>query len=534
MNERKRLVHKVLYLLGVAVLLVPIAMLSAPGITDAAGNLVRGGTLARIRHDNKLSQANLGEIDPASETVKLATLGLRGVAVNILWNRAREFQKTENWTALSATCEQIRKLQPNFITVWEFQSWNLAYNVSVEFDDYRDRFRWVMRGIDFLKEGTRYNENEPKLLWYLAWIIGQKIGRADEHVQYRRLFKADDEFHGDTPLSQRDNWLVGQRWFKVAEEAVDVHGKPLRGKSPLIFYSDSAMCQMNYAETIEEEGTFGEVAKNAWKRANEMWTDFGNRDIATTYNLSIRLNDRERHEAAAKKSMDEMMALVPEGLPEKMHEERVAKLSPREQAALNTPPDKRTAEQFEMMYAIDEKVKVNASDIANRLEGEDRVKALQLAEAARESENLAGIVDRYREIVNFDYWRLRAEMERTENAEAARRAIYQANQDFEQARIAESVKLFEEGFAKWRAVFDEFPQLLGENTITEDLADNIKTYIRNLEQLERKLPDDFILRDVLEKEQERLGEPPPVEQTEASEEKLRELGVPDAGDVQKP
>jgi hypothetical protein len=161
------------------------------------------------------------------------------------------------------------------------------------------------------------------------------------------------------------------------------------------------------------------------------------------------------------------------------------------------------------------------------------VKALQLAEAARESENLAGIVDRYREIVNFDYWRLRAEVERTENAEAARRAIYQANQDFEQARIAESVKLFEEGFAKWRAVFDEFPKLLGENTITEDLADHIKTYIRNLEQLERKLPDDFILRDVLEKEQERLGEPP-VDQTEASEEKLRELGVPDAGDVQKP
>jgi hypothetical protein len=82
-------------------------------------------------------------------------------------------------------------------------------------------------------------------------------------------------------------------------------------------------------------------------------------------------------------------------------------------------------------------------------------------------------------------------------------------------------------------VFDEFPKLLGENTITEDLADHIKTYIRNLEQLERKLPDDFILRDVLEKEQERLGEPP-VDQTEASEEKLRELGVPDAGDVQKP
>ena len=42
----------------------------------------------------------------------------------------------------------------------------------------------------FLQEGEHYNTDNPQLLWDLGWFIGQKIGRADEYVQYRRLFKA--------------------------------------------------------------------------------------------------------------------------------------------------------------------------------------------------------------------------------------------------------------------------------------------------------------------------------------------------------
>ena len=90
-----------------------------------------------MRASYGLSQAELGEIDPASETMKMATLGLRGVATNLLWTKANRYKKTESWDKLSATLNQIAKLQPNYITVWEFQAHNLSYNVSAEFDDYR-------------------------------------------------------------------------------------------------------------------------------------------------------------------------------------------------------------------------------------------------------------------------------------------------------------------------------------------------------------------------------------------------------------
>ena len=170
MTERTSFYRKLAYLGIIVVLAFPIVWLSVPATTTR-----EGGKLAQMRKQYNLAQVNLGEVDPASETIKLATLGLRGVAVNLLWEKANYYKKVEDWTNLTATLEQLAKLQPNFITFWKFQAWNLTYNVSVEFDDYHDRYYYVRRGIQFLQEGEHYNTDNPQLLWDLGWFIGQKI-----------------------------------------------------------------------------------------------------------------------------------------------------------------------------------------------------------------------------------------------------------------------------------------------------------------------------------------------------------------------
>ncbi len=176
-----------------------------------------GGLLARLRDEHKLGQANLGQIDPTSETIKLATLGMRNIAATLLWKKANDYKMREDWTAFSATAEQIIKVEPNFPTVWTYQGWNLSYNISAEFDDYRDRYFWVMKGVRFLQDGIAYNETAPQLIKYLGWVISQKIGIADEKLQYRRLFREDNDFHGTRPLDERDNWLVGRQYYLEAE-----------------------------------------------------------------------------------------------------------------------------------------------------------------------------------------------------------------------------------------------------------------------------------------------------------------------------
>src|SRR5436305_8662156 len=109
MNERRTFWWKVGYIVAIVVLIVPLHMLSLPATRDSTG-----GILAKIRNEYELAEANLGEIDASAETIKLATLGLRGVAVNILWEKANYYKKVEDWTGFGTVLEQIAKLQPHF------------------------------------------------------------------------------------------------------------------------------------------------------------------------------------------------------------------------------------------------------------------------------------------------------------------------------------------------------------------------------------------------------------------------------------
>jgi hypothetical protein len=494
--------RKVGYIVAILVLLVPLSLLSQPSTVDSSGQRTTGGRLAELREEYHLSQANLGEIDPASETIKLATLGMRGVAANVLWHKATEYQKKEDWTSLSASLEQLTKLQPNVISFWHFQAWNLSYNVSVAFDNYRDRYQWVIKGIDFLKKGTQYNLGEPSLLWDIGWFTSQKIGRADEAKLYRRLFKED---------YNRDNWLVGKEAFIAAENAVENSrrsikgvtrlGENRRGMNPLLFHSDPPKCQINYAEALEEDGTFGQVARGEWDKAYAEWLAYGDRDIPTEYfGRVIRLNNQEENEARSKAAQAELAALLPDGLAGKIRKERIATLSKEEQDALSKPSDMRTDEQNRLVAGAEEKLKLTQMELADHVKGPNRSQAVAAAEAATEADSIAQVIAIQRDIVNFQYWRDRCEFERTTNAVEARQNIFEAEQALADSDFERAGEKYDQGLKKWRAVLDEFPGLLQQSLVVEDLQEMIGRYRQYLSHEDRELPRDFILRDVLEVE----------------------------------
>jgi hypothetical protein len=492
MSERQRFIRKIVYACVIAALLLPLSWLSQPETTES-----KGGQLAQLRSEYQLGQAQLGDIDPASETIKLATLGMRGVAANLLWDKANEYKKTSNWVALSATLEQIAKLQPNFVSVWIFQGWNLSYNISVEFDDYHDRYYWVIKGIDFLKEGTQYNRDDPRLLSKIGWTISNKIGRADEHVQYRRLFREDDEFNGALPRAQRDNWLVGRKWMLDAEAAV-AKGAPIRGESPLLFYSHPVMCLMNYSEALEEEGVFGEVAKNAWRRAGESWADFSNRDLPSRLNLFSRLSEKETYDEQSKQAQQELARLTPPGLRDKIHAERLATLTSQELAAYETPANSRTSEQQQLMYMVETKLKINHLDIANRIEGDNQAAALRAAEQATFADEMAMMIDIERGVVNYDYWIMRSQLEPNDDVLAARKLLYDADQAFAGAQLLAASQKYAEGMQKWNEVLKKYPQLVQDQTFVDELFEAIERYRRALNQVDEKFPEPFVLQNVLD------------------------------------
>jgi hypothetical protein len=279
-------VRKVIYLLLMAALLAPLSLLSQPTTQRAGGEAGSpGGKLSQLRDQYQLGQANLGEIDPAAETIRLASLGLRGVAGMVLWNKVHDYQVHRDWASLDATLKQLSLVQSNYIGVWIFQAWNVSFNMSVEWDDYHDRFYYVMKGAAFLEEGTRHNDKAWRLINEMAWVTANKIGTADERVQYRQLFKErwsfedifkkGSRFLRDRTLDERDSWLVGKEIYLEAQQIVDDDPYRLGKFNPLVFHAKPPLCQINFAAALEEDGVFEERARVAWQKANDEWEVFG-------------------------------------------------------------------------------------------------------------------------------------------------------------------------------------------------------------------------------------------------------------------
>lgn len=496
MTERRSFYRKIVYGALMAVLLFPLSYLSSPGTTKD-----EGGKLSQLRNDYQLGQSSLGEIDPASETMKLATLGLRGVAANLLWEKANEYKKTEDWTNLTATLEQLARLQPNFITFWKYQAWNLSYNVSVEFDDYHDRYYYVRRGIQFLEKGERYNQDNPDLLMELGWFLGQKVGRSDEAEQYRRLFKADDDYHpADRPPNQRDNWLVGKERYLQAVDAADNKGRGIGRKSPVVFYSAPAKAQMSYATAIEKEGLF-ERARGAWGTAEKEWIEFGNREMEHSTGVRLRFNEVDKLEEEIEAQYEAMKAIAPESA-EKLYQERYDALDEATKQALSVPEDERSIEEKIRVSNSRRTMEIPAFDYAERI-GEDnpelKREALLLAAEIKALEKRKSYTESYKETANYDYWKVRAEFEQTSEAIAARDYIFRGDQAFRNAEPFQAKELYEKGFEKWEEVLNEFPVLRDEEGTTgDDLLYDIIAYRKILEQLDEEIPDDFPLWDIIE------------------------------------
>jgi hypothetical protein len=114
--------------------------------------------------------------------------GFRGLIANALWMRVNDLQEQDKFFEMVQLSDWITKLQPHFTSVWIHLAWNMSYNISVKFNDPKDRWEWVKRGIELLRdEGLRYNPGEPLLYRELAWHFQHKMGQYldDAHNYYK-------------------------------------------------------------------------------------------------------------------------------------------------------------------------------------------------------------------------------------------------------------------------------------------------------------------------------------------------------------
>ena len=120
--------------------------------------------------------------------------GFRGLIANVLWIRMTDLGDQGRYFETIQLADWITKLEPTFAPVWNWQAWNLAYNISIKFNDPRQRWHWVNSGIKLLRdEGLVYNPDRASMYRELSWFFQHKIGYyLDDYHMYYKTFWAQE------------------------------------------------------------------------------------------------------------------------------------------------------------------------------------------------------------------------------------------------------------------------------------------------------------------------------------------------------
>ncbi|MGO8677163.1 MAG: hypothetical protein ACLQVX_14995 [Limisphaerales bacterium] len=168
------------------VLLLTLAAALLVGVFFVQGSLNRDRDRFGLTRVQPLESA-----PPVLAFTTVALGGFRGLISNILWIRAGDLQDQDKFFEMAQLADWITKLEPHYVQVWLVQAWNMAYNISVKFTDFNDRWRWVKRGIELLRDqGLPANQNEVLMYRELAWFFQHKMGANldDAHMLYKQMW----------------------------------------------------------------------------------------------------------------------------------------------------------------------------------------------------------------------------------------------------------------------------------------------------------------------------------------------------------
>lgn len=157
-------------------------------------------------------------LENATPSLAFATVALgafRGLLVDVLWLRAEKLKEQGEFFDAKQVADWITTLQPRFATVWEFNAWNMAYNISaaIPATQPEERWRWVKNGYEILRDrGIPLNPKSILLYRELARIFQHKMGSVSDDAH--KYYKLQLAMAMEPLLGPADN-----QYFKALAEA---------------------------------------------------------------------------------------------------------------------------------------------------------------------------------------------------------------------------------------------------------------------------------------------------------------------------
>ena len=382
--------------------------------------------------------------------LKLALLGgFRGIAANVLWTRAEELKRDQDWDRMKATVDLITKLQPHFLSVWTFQGWNLAYNVSVEWDAPEDKYEWIKKGIKFLQDGVEKNRKSPDLIWDTAWTYYHKLGFADESIILRRLFRDDDDEDFKTYVDPETRHQGRrERQLPARLRLVQPRRRPGRRGGERGSTAGTEAEPSSYVDpSPQRKGRPGDLAFR-----------------------SMPAHAQTRYAAAPGEDEHRWASRPPSARSPRTSGPGAQRVGQVRRARLRVAqPDRRDGKSDATRSSID--------DATNP----EQFKTL--------NENQKYWTDRWADQMNYRYWKDRCQAEMTDEGRPGPPALLRGDHGLQDRRLrARPSSKFREGLTIWDELLKDHPRYRNDDLNKKDTGLVVKRYVRVLQQLGEPSP----------------------------------------------
>lgn len=192
-------------------------------------------------------ERNVSLTDVPSRTAALSLGGLRGFLAIYLWVDAESAKNRRVHDDLLDRYHRIAELQSDYPEVWEFNAWNMAWNVSVQWASAERRYEWIRHGIDFLAEGIRRNPRSVTLLEAMGRIYYQRIAHNVRQEDREYFIRRTIEEDGQHPLR------IAHKWYVLARRIQDETGEKHFTYSYKVLHQQSAFAAHEYAKLLTQQ-----------------------------------------------------------------------------------------------------------------------------------------------------------------------------------------------------------------------------------------------------------------------------------------
>jgi hypothetical protein len=223
--------------------------------------------------------------------------------------------------------------------------------------------------------------------------------------------------------------------------------------------------------------------------ASEDWREFGKRSIPTLQPFTIKLGQLDELDRQKEEKMEQFRELTGDAYKE-AEAAKVAALAPDLRKVWEKDPEERTEAGKDLMKYLVVQVTPDLQEVVKNADPSVRLRAVTLVEEMRDLAERRLRTNGYRTQINYPYWDTLAQAEQEARTVEARKLVYDAEQANAEAELDKAISLYEQAFATWKEIFEDYPVLVIDDT-ADNLYDSIIRYMNLIDT--DTLPEDFPL-----------------------------------------